>query len=94
LSHRTRRIPRVCDNRSDGDPGPPDERADESSEDYIEPDFKVEDEYNVNSFGDLDEEIISKLIKLKPLSSEASFGPYLSPLAPRTQSNIPSPLPK
>lgn len=93
MSHRTRRIPRVCDNGSDGDPSPPDERANKSSEDYIEPDFKVEDEYNVNSFGDLDEEI-SKLIKPEPLLSEASFGPYLSPFAPRTQNNIPSLLPK
>jgi hypothetical protein len=74
---------RIEDNSVDGDPGPPDERADESSEDYIEPDFKVEDEYNINSFGDLDEEI-SKLIKPKLLPSEPSFGLYLSPPIPRT----------
>ncbi|CZR69577.1 uncharacterized protein PAC_19477 [Phialocephala subalpina] len=84
---------RIEDDDVDGNPSPPDERANESSEDYIEPDFKVEDEYNANSFGDLDKEI-SKLIKPKPLSSEASFGLYLSLFAPRTQSNIPSPLPK
>ncbi|KAG4417670.1 MAG: hypothetical protein CL912_29975 [Deltaproteobacteria bacterium] len=84
---------RIEDDGVDGGPGPPDERVDESSEDYVEPDFKVEDEYNVNSFGDLDEEI-SKLIKPEPLSSEPSFGLYLSPPTPTTQSNIPSPLPK
>jgi hypothetical protein len=69
----------------DGAPGSPDEKADESSEDRIEPDFKVEDEYSVNSFGDLDEEI-SKLIKPEPLSSKASFGLYSTPPpAPRIQ---------
>ena len=68
-------------------------RADVSSEDYNEPHFKVEDQYNLNSFGDLDEEI-SKAIKTEPLSSEASFGLYKSLPAARTQSNIPSLLPK
>ncbi|KAH9205210.1 hypothetical protein DL95DRAFT_451338 [Leptodontidium sp. 2 PMI_412] len=34
---------RIGDDGGGGDPGPLDERADESSEDYIEPDFKVED---------------------------------------------------
>jgi hypothetical protein len=52
-------------------------KADESSEDGIEPDFKVEDEYSVN-FGDLDEEI-SRLIKPEPLPSKASFGLYSTP---------------
>jgi hypothetical protein len=45
----------------------------------------VEDEYNVNYFRDLDEEI-SELIKPEPRSSEASFGLYSSPPEPRTQS--------
>ncbi|KAH6703017.1 hypothetical protein BKA61DRAFT_680655 [Leptodontidium sp. MPI-SDFR-AT-0119] len=60
---------RIGDDGGGGDPGPLDKRADESSEDYIEPDSK-------------------------PLSSEPSFGLYLSPPAPTTQSNIPSPPPK
>jgi hypothetical protein len=65
---------------------------DRSSEDGIEPDFKVEDEYDVN-FGDLDEEI-SRLIKPEPLSSKASLGLYSTPPAPTPQSNVPSPLSK
>jgi hypothetical protein len=65
---------------------------DRSSEDGIEPDFKVEDEYDVN-FGDLDEEI-RRLIKPEPLPSKASFGLYSTPPAPRPQSNVPSPLSK
>ncbi|KAH9216815.1 hypothetical protein DL95DRAFT_362852 [Leptodontidium sp. 2 PMI_412] len=69
---------RIEDDGVDGDPGPPDEGADGSSEDYIEPDFKVEDEYNVNSFRDLDEEI-SKLIKPEPLTQ----GNVPSPLPKR-----------
>jgi len=64
---------------------------DRSSEDGIEPDFKVEDEYDVN-FGDLDEEI-SRLIKPE-LSSKASLGLYSTPPAPTPQSNVPSPLSK
>ena len=84
---------RIEDDSFDGDPGALDENADESSEDCIEPDFKVEDEYSVNSFGGLEEEI-SKLIKPEPLSSSAFFGLYLPPPAPGTQSNIPSLLPK
>lgn len=84
----------IGDDGFDGHPGPPDEQADESSEDSIEPDFKVQDEYSVNPFGDFEEEI-SKLIKPEPLSPEGSFGlDSLLPLAPRTQSNIPPPLPK
>ncbi|KAE8440344.1 hypothetical protein EG329_008460 [Mollisiaceae sp. DMI_Dod_QoI] len=62
---------------------------DRSSEDGIEPDFKVEDEYDVN-FEDLDEEI-SRLIKPKPLSSKGSLGLYSTPPAPNPQSNVPSP---
>jgi hypothetical protein len=84
----------IEDDGFDGAPGSLDEKADESNEDCIEPDFKVEDEYSVNSFGDLDKEI-SKLIKPEPLLSKASFGLYSTPPpAPGTQSNIPSPLPK
>jgi hypothetical protein len=64
---------------------------DRSSEDGIEPDFKVEDEYNVN-FGDLDEEI-SRLIKPE-LSSKASLGLYSTPPTPTPQSNVPSLLSK
>jgi hypothetical protein len=51
-----------------------DEGAYESSDDSIEPDFKVEDKDPVECFGDLDEEI-SKLIKAEP-ASETSFGLY------------------
>lgn len=52
----------------DGDPGPLDEKANESGDDCIKSDFKVDDEYSANSFGDLDEEI-SKLIKPKLLKA-------------------------
>ena len=84
----------IKDNGFDGGLDSPDESADESSEGVIEPDFKVEDDYSINSFGDLDEEI-SKLVKPEPLSPRASHVLYsASPLAPRTQSNIPSPLMK
>jgi hypothetical protein len=82
---------RIGDDGFDGDPGPLNEQDDESSEGCIEPDFKVEDEYSVNCFGDLDEEI-SKLIKREPPASEASFG--LDSLLPLAQSNVPPPLPK
>jgi hypothetical protein len=61
-------------------------KADESSEDGIEPDFKVEDEYDVN-FGDLDEEI-SRLIKPE-LSSKASLGLYSTPPAPTPRVTFP-----
>lgn len=67
------------DDGSDGASGSPDQIND----DGVEPDFKVEDEYDVN-FGDLDEEI-SKLIKPELLSSETSLGLY---------STTPSPLSK
>ncbi|KAJ8061515.1 hypothetical protein OCU04_009329 [Sclerotinia nivalis] len=69
----------VEDDGSDGASGSPDQIND----DGVEPDFKVEDEYDVN-FGDLDEEI-SKLIKPELLSSETSLGLY---------STTPSPLSK
>ena len=82
---------RIGDDGVDGDPGHPEGETNESSEDCIEPDFKVEDEYSITPFGDLDEEI-SKLMKPESLSSEASLKLYLSPPAPRTQSNNPSPL--
>ncbi|RFU25051.1 hypothetical protein B7463_g11281, partial [Scytalidium lignicola] len=51
-----------------------DESDDDSREDSIEPDFKVEREYDINSFEDLEKEI-KHLIKHEPPSSEASFGP-------------------
>jgi hypothetical protein len=54
-----------------------DEGAYESSEDSIEPDFKVEDKDPVECFEDLDEEI-SKLIKVEP-ASETSRGLYSAP---------------
>jgi len=57
----------VEDDGSDGASGSPDQIND----DGVEPDFKLEEEYDVN-FGDLDEEI-SKLIKPELLSSEASL---------------------
>ncbi|KAH8776863.1 hypothetical protein BGZ57DRAFT_822567 [Hyaloscypha finlandica] len=60
---------------------------DRSSEDGIEPDFKVEDEYDVN-FGDLDEEI-GRLIKPE-LLSKASLGLYSTPPAPTPQKVIPN----
>jgi hypothetical protein len=62
----------------------------ESSEDGIEPDFKVKDEDDVKCFGDLDEEI-SKLIKPEP-APEALFGLYsVPPSMPTTQGGISSP---
>jgi hypothetical protein len=36
---------RIGDDGFDGDPGPLDEKANESGDDCIEPDFKVDDEY-------------------------------------------------
>ncbi|KAH8748323.1 hypothetical protein BGZ57DRAFT_776657, partial [Hyaloscypha finlandica] len=70
----------------DDDPNTTSSSLDRSSEDSIEPDFKVEDEYNIN-FRDLDEEI-SRLIKPE-LLSKASLGLYLTP-----PGNVPSPLSK
>ncbi|PVH71040.1 hypothetical protein DL98DRAFT_435965 [Cadophora sp. DSE1049] len=74
----------------DDEPKATPDSLDRSGEDDIEPDFKVEDEYDVN-FGDLDDEI-SRLIKPEQLSSKASLGRYSRPPAPTSQSNIPSPL--
>ncbi|EED23259.1 hypothetical protein TSTA_067010 [Talaromyces stipitatus ATCC 10500] len=49
-----------------------DEEIEDSGDDGVEPDFKVEDEDDLNPFGGLDEEI-SKLIKPGSPSSEVSF---------------------
>ena len=76
----------------DGDPRPPEESSDESSEDHIEPDFKIEGENKINFFGDLDKEI-GRLIKPEPLSSDASFD-CICRVLHQKKSETPSPLPK
>jgi hypothetical protein len=57
------------------------ENASESSEDYIKPDCKVQDENRDTASENLDEEI-GKLVKLEQLSSETSFEMHSQTLSP------------
>ena len=73
----------------DDDPISLDEGAD--SEDFMEPDFKVEDGDRVNPFASLDDEV-QRLIKVEPETSGDSSRLWSAPLAgPRTQIKIVSP---